>query len=1210
MAAGRGGPAIVIHRRRAIADWRRNRSAPFAVIATVFVLFLSLLPVPSALGAATEGSAIKVTSMSPAGGPVFGGTKVTIVGRGLRQVRAVLFGQKAGRQLRVLSGTRLTVLAPSHPVGTVEVALQTTHRTVRSDPPRRFRYLQRPIVEALSQHSGPVTGNQRLIISGSHFDGSVHVLFGRVGLPTNRTHVLSGNRLEVRTPVSWPAAVHVQVRTLGGVSKGTTRSSYRFVAPAPAQQSRYVPAPTTITANADTIVSVDGGDAQPSSSSGSGQTPWQVTVAAGATVPSVGDKYFLAPGSAVYPSGFAGLVTAISSNSDGTQVITVEPAELGDVFNEMHILSSGVTTAGTPAVMSRSGSTRDKTPASLTSEIDFAPVDVSDMACDRGGGVKPSGSISEKLENVDPFVQIDAGGSFGKPFVAVWVSYETTLAINISASATAKCSIPASFQNTHKKLFLIGDTGATIALAPDASFSVSATGTFTVSQHSYHMLGFITNPDGSIKKLDAKSADPAEFSVSGAIEVEGYVGVQVQVGALDVVGVGFSAGGGLKATAEVDSTPPQVCATIIPFLRASLYAYLNLWVKEWKLQAFQVELDLPGYQKCELLSSAPKPPPSPPPSPAPSPSPSPSTGGGATSLAPPVPDHKAGPMRLSCPSDTSCVAVDSVGRYVLWNGKTWSNPTAIEPDATSAVDDVSCVSASHCVAVNSLAATYLFDGTRWTPAAQLPLGSNSHAFALDCPTASFCAAVNDQGDVTTFNGSVWSAPTAPPANSWSRLDSVTCASPTWCLAVGNVGDGSEWDGRTWQPVALPIPPAQQLDTTDELTASCASVSFCLVVDAEGHAATWNGTHWAAAASINSDQRYDSISCASATSCAVGDANAGVASWNGTAWSGPYAVDPENNVVTDVDCSSEIHCVLVDDHASEMEWNGGAPSNWIGPFGIDTLGTISGVACVTPDFCVALDQSGYTFTWKGTAWGSPARSAPGLARKAGYLRDADSISCTSTSFCVIVDREGASSIWDGLTWTETDTPGGYGAYWNAVACTSRDFCLAVGNKAAIAWNGTSWSTVQTPQLWLTSVSCVTAHWCLATGGSQAQIFNGTAWSDPTTVIPNAANAQLNVTCVSSAMCAAVDWYTKSGYLFNGTSWSAQPLADANYPLVAVRCPNTSYCVSLALDGQLEAWDGTNWADIAKVSPPDPGPFSPAPDLLACPDPTFCAVGVDS
>ncbi len=135
------------------------------------------------------------------------------------------------------------------------------------------------------------------------------------------------------------------------------------------------------------------------------------------------------------------------------------------------------------------------------------------------------------------------------------------------------------------------------------------------------MIGFISNPDGTIKTLDGKSSDPVQVSASGKIEAEAYAGIQVQIGELDIVGVGISAGGGIKGAAEIKAS--QLCFTVTPFMRATLYAYLNVWVKEWRLQAFHVEADFPVVEACvptTPISPPPLPPPPPPPPPPPDPS--------------------------------------------------------------------------------------------------------------------------------------------------------------------------------------------------------------------------------------------------------------------------------------------------------------------------------------------------------------------------------------------------------------------------------------------------------------------------------------------------------------------------------------------------------------------------------------------------------------
>jgi len=161
------------------------------------------------------------------------------------------------------------------------------------------------------------------------------------------------------------------------------------------------------------------------------------------------------------------------------------------------------------------------------------------------------------LENVEAHVEVDVGSLWSKPFVDVWVSYQPTLAFSLTAEATAECTLPAAWQNTHQKLFMLGDTGATIAIAPEAAFTVSARGTVSFQQHSYRILGFVSNPDGSIRRLSGQSSDPAQVKVSAELKVEAHGGVQVQVGELNIIGVGISLDGGVTGTASSD-WPPQV----------------------------------------------------------------------------------------------------------------------------------------------------------------------------------------------------------------------------------------------------------------------------------------------------------------------------------------------------------------------------------------------------------------------------------------------------------------------------------------------------------------------------------------------------------------------------------------------------------------------------------------------------------------------------
>jgi hypothetical protein len=75
-----------------------------------------------------------VISLSPAAGPVAGGTVVTITGTGFTAATSVQFGANAGTAVTVVSATEITVTSPTGAVGAVPVTVTTTAGTSPSGP--------------------------------------------------------------------------------------------------------------------------------------------------------------------------------------------------------------------------------------------------------------------------------------------------------------------------------------------------------------------------------------------------------------------------------------------------------------------------------------------------------------------------------------------------------------------------------------------------------------------------------------------------------------------------------------------------------------------------------------------------------------------------------------------------------------------------------------------------------------------------------------------------------------------------------------------------------------------------------------------------------------------------------------------------------------------------------------------------------------------
>jgi IPT/TIG domain len=85
-----------------------------------------------------------------------------------------------------------------------------------------------PTVRALSRHSGPIAGGERMIVTGTNFVHVASVIFGKTNA---RARVLSKTRLQVTVPKHRAGSLHITVRTRYGVSKPGNASRYEFIAP-------------------------------------------------------------------------------------------------------------------------------------------------------------------------------------------------------------------------------------------------------------------------------------------------------------------------------------------------------------------------------------------------------------------------------------------------------------------------------------------------------------------------------------------------------------------------------------------------------------------------------------------------------------------------------------------------------------------------------------------------------------------------------------------------------------------------------------------------------------------------------------------------------------------------------------------------------------------------------------------------------------------
>lgn len=248
-----------------------------------------------------------VASVSPTGGPIGGGNTVTVTGSGFTGASAVRFGTTAGSAVIVNSDTQLTVTAPAHTAGTVDITVITPGGTSAIVPADQYQYSPLPIVGGVAPSAGPIAGGTSVVLTGSGFTGATAVSFGAT--PASAFTVDSDAQITATSPAHVAGTIDITVTTPGGTSATSVNDQYTYCA---------VPSITGIIPNAG-------------------------PVAGGTSVAITGTG--LALTSSVTFGGVA--ATSFTVNSD-TSVTAVSPAHATGV-TDVQITTPGGTTSNTAA---------------------------------------------------------------------------------------------------------------------------------------------------------------------------------------------------------------------------------------------------------------------------------------------------------------------------------------------------------------------------------------------------------------------------------------------------------------------------------------------------------------------------------------------------------------------------------------------------------------------------------------------------------------------------------------------------------------------------------------------------------------------------------------------------------------------------------------------------------------------------------------------
>jgi hypothetical protein len=124
------------------------------------------------------GNAAQISAVTPAVGPADGETRVQITGRHLGRATHVLFGGVPGTKLRVTSATSLSVTAPQHGPGGVDVRVINPFGRSSVSAADRFQFAGVPVITGVLPDTGPMAGGTQVTITGKHLASVTKVLFG------------------------------------------------------------------------------------------------------------------------------------------------------------------------------------------------------------------------------------------------------------------------------------------------------------------------------------------------------------------------------------------------------------------------------------------------------------------------------------------------------------------------------------------------------------------------------------------------------------------------------------------------------------------------------------------------------------------------------------------------------------------------------------------------------------------------------------------------------------------------------------------------------------------------------------------------------------------------------------------------------------------------------------------------------------------------
>ena len=199
------------------------RSLAGKIIRVLLVLAL-LMAASGGLAPRRAFAAPAITTVSPAGGIVTGGTAVTIDGASFVSGATVTFGGVPATNVAFVSATQLTADSPANPAGPVTVVV-TNPDTTAATLTNGFTYQVPPTVASIATAIGPSAGATAITITGTNFTGATGVSFGGLAAPSFT--VVDATTITAITPPRTSAGT-VDVAVANYAGTGTLSAAFTY----------------------------------------------------------------------------------------------------------------------------------------------------------------------------------------------------------------------------------------------------------------------------------------------------------------------------------------------------------------------------------------------------------------------------------------------------------------------------------------------------------------------------------------------------------------------------------------------------------------------------------------------------------------------------------------------------------------------------------------------------------------------------------------------------------------------------------------------------------------------------------------------------------------------------------------------------------------------------------------------------------------------